>query len=227
MNNNFDKLLKPFNIHPKNHDLYVEALTHSSYANEENLDKDYQRLEFMGDAVFQIVSADMIYKKYPDMQEGEMTKLRIKLVQEVSLAQLGKEIHINDYMLLGRGEEKSNGREKISLIADCVEAFLGAIYIDQGFSVAKRVALTWLKRIFRDLPELEVNDYKSQLQELIQSDSREPLKYVEIGQTGQDNNKTFYFKVLHNNIELGRGKGKTKKEAEQFAAKEALSKVAR
>lgn len=227
MSNNFDKLLKPFNIHPKNHDLYVEALTHSSYANEENLDKDYQRLEFMGDAVFQIVSADMIYKKYPDMQEGEMTKLRIKLVQEVSLAQLGKEIHINDYMLLGRGEEKSNGREKISLIADCVEAFLGAIYIDQGFSVAKRVALTWLKRIFRDLPELEVNDYKSQLQELIQSDSREPLKYVEIGQTGQDNNKTFYFKVLHNNIELGRGKGKTKKEAEQFAAKEALSKVAR
>ena len=227
MNNNFDKLLKPFNIHPKNHDLYVEALTHSSYANEENLDKDYQRLEFMGDAVFQIVSADMIYKKYPDMQEGEMTKLRIKLVQEVSLAQLGKEIHINDYMLLGRGEEKSNGREKISLIADCVEAFLGAIYIDQGFSVAKRVALTWLKRIFRDLPELEVNDYKSQLQELIQSDSREPLKSVEIGQTGQDNNKTFYFKVLHNNIELGRGKGKTKKEAEQFAAKEALSKVAR
>lgn len=227
MNNNFDKLLKPFNIHPKNHDLYVEALTHSSYANEENLDKDYQRLEFMGDAVFQIVSADMIYKKYPDMQEGEMTKLRIKLVQEVSLAQLGKEIHINDYMLLGRGEEKSNGREKISLIADCVEAFLGAIYIDQGFSVAKRVALTWLKRIFRDLPELEVNDYKSQLQELIQSDSREPLKYVEIGQTGQDNNKTFYFKVLHNNIELGRGKGKTKKEAEQFAEKEALSKVAR
>ena len=130
-------------------------------------------------------------------------------------------------MLLGRGEEKSNGREKISLIADCVEAFLGAIYIDQGFSVAKRVALTWLKRIFRDLPELEVNDYKSQLQELIQSDSREPLKYVEIGQTGQDNDKTFYFKVLHNNIELGRGKGKTKKEAEQFAAKEALSKVAR
>ena len=170
---------------------------------------------------------DLIYKKYPNMQEGEMTKLRIKLVQEVSLAQLGREIHINDYMLLGRGEEKSKGREKESLIADCVEAFLGAIYIDQGYSVAKRVAITWLKRILKDLPELEVNDYKSQLQELIQSDSRDPLRYVEIGTIGQDNNKTFYFKVVHNNIELGRGKGKTKKEAEQFAAKEALSKVAR
>ncbi len=227
MNNNFEKLLKPYHIHPKNHDLFVEALTHSSYANENNLMKDYQRLEYMGDAVFQIVSADLIYKKYPNMQEGEMTKLRIKLVQEVSLAQLGREIHINDYMLLGRGEEKSKGREKESLIADCVEAFLGAIYIDQGYSVAKRVAITWLKRILKDLPELEVNDYKSQLQELIQSDSRDPLRYVEIGTIGQDNNKTFYFKVVHNNIELGRGKGKTKKEAEQFAAKEALSKVAR
>lgn len=227
MQNKYLNLLKPFNVHPKNQELYIEALTHSSYANEENLTRDYQRLEFMGDAVFQIVSADMIYKKYPDMHEGEMTKLRIKLVQEVSLARLGRDIHINDLMLLGKGEEKSNGREKDSLIADCVEAFLGAIYLDQGYSVAKKVALTWLKRILKDLPELEVNDYKSQLQELIQSDSREPLRYVEIAATGQDNQKTFYFKVMHNNIELGRGKGKTKKEAEQFAAKEALSKVAK
>ena len=216
----------PLNL-PKNPDLYLEALTHSSYANEENLEKDYQRLEFMGDAVFQIVSADMIFKKYPFMQEGEMTKLRIKLVQEVSLAQLGRHIKINTYMRLGHGEEKSHGRDKDSLIADCVEAFLGAIYIDHGFKVAKKVALSWLNWIFKDLPDLEVNDYKSQLQELIQSDSREPLRYVEIKSLGSDNNKTFYFKVVHNGIELGRGKGKTKKEAEQFAAKEALLKVAK
>ena len=130
-------------------------------------------------------------------------------------------------MRLGHGEEKSHGREKDSLIADCVEAFLGAIYIDQGFKVAKRVALSWLNWILKDLPDLEVNDYKSQLQELIQSDSREPLRYVEIKSLGSDNNKTFYFKVVHNGIELGRGKGKTKKEAEQFAAKEALLKVAK
>ena len=181
----------------------------------------------MGDAVFQIVSADMIFKKYPFMQEGEMTKLRIKLVQEVSLAQLGRHIKINTYMRLGHGEEKSHGRDKDSLIADCVEAFLGAIYIDHGFKVAKKVALSWLNWIFKDLPDLEVNDYKSQLQELIQSDSREPLRYVEIKSLGSDNNKTFYFKVVHNGIELGRGKGKTKKEAEQFAAKEALLKVAK
>ncbi|CCZ84735.1 ribonuclease 3 [Firmicutes bacterium CAG:631] len=227
MNNSYLQLLRPYHILPKNPDLYLEALTHSSYANEENLGKDYQRLEFMGDAVFQIVSADMIFKKYPFMQEGEMTKLRIKLVQEVSLAQLGRHIKINTYMRLGHGEEKSHGRDKDSLIADCVEAFLGAIYIDHGFKVAKKVALSWLNWIFKDLPDLEVNDYKSQLQELIQSDSREPLRYVEIKSLGSDNNKTFYFKVVHNGIELGRGKGKTKKEAEQFAAKEALLKVAK
>ncbi|HIT17384.1 MAG TPA: ribonuclease III [Candidatus Caccosoma faecigallinarum] len=227
MNNSYLQLLRPYHILPKNPDLYLEALTHSSYANEENLEKDYQRLEFMGDAVFQIVSADMIFKKYPFMQEGEMTKLRIKLVQEVSLAQLGRHIKINTYMRLGHGEEKSHGRDKDSLIADCVEAFLGAIYIDHGFKVAKKVALSWLNWIFKDLPDLEVNDYKSQLQELIQSDSREPLRYVEIKSLGSDNNKTFYFKVVHNGIELGRGKGKTKKEAEQFAAKEALLKVAK
>lgn len=227
MNNSYLQLLRPYHILPKNPDLYLEALTHSSYANEENLEKDYQRLEFMGDAVFQIVSADMIFKKYPFMQEGEMTKLRIKLVQEVSLAQLGRHIKINTYMRLGHGEEKSHGRDKDSLIADCVEAFLGAIYIDHGFKVAKKVALSWLNWIFKDLPDLEVNDYKSQLQELIQSDSQEPLRYVEIKSLGSDNNKTFYFKVVHNGIELGRGKGKTKKEAEQFAAKEALLKVAK
>ena len=227
MNNSYLQLLRPYHILPKNPDLYLEALTHSSYANEENLEKDYQRLEFMGDAVFQIVSADMIFKKYPFMQEGEMTKLRIKLVQEVSLAQLGRHIKINTYMRLGHGEEKSHGRDKDSLIADCVEAFLGAIYIDHGFKVAKKVALSWLNWIFKDLPDLEVNDYKSQLQELIQSDSREPLRYVEIKSLGSDNNKTFYFKVVHNGIELGRGKGKTKNEAEQFAAKEALLKVAK
>lgn len=227
MNNSYLQLLRPYHILPKNPDLYLEALTHSSYANEENLEKDYQRLEFMGDAVFQIVSADMIFKKYPFMQEGEMTKLRIKLVQEVSLAQLGRHIKINTYMRLGHGEEKSHGRDKDSLIADCVEAFLGAIYIDHGFKVAKKVALSWLNWIFKDLPDLEVNDYKSQLQELIQSDSRQPLRYVEIKSLGSDNNKTFYFKVVHNGIELGRGKGKTKKEAEQFAAKEALLKVAK
>ena len=227
MNNSYLQLLRPYHILPKNPDLYLEALTHSSYANEENLEKDYQRLEFMGDAVFQIVSADMIFKKYPFMQEGEMTKLRIKLVQEVSLAQLGRHIKINTYMRLGHGEEKSHGRDKDSLIADCVEAFLGAIYIDHGFKVAKKVALSWLNWIFKDLPDLEVNGYKSQLQELIQSDSREPLRYVEIKSLGSDNNKTFYFKVVHNGIELGRGKGKTKKEAEQFAAKEALLKVAK
>ena len=227
MENRHLEILRQFNIKPKNKSLYKEALTHSSYMNEEKAKKDYQRLEFMGDAVFQIVSAELIFRRYPKMQEGEMTKLRIKLVREESLAELGKDIHINEMMYLGHGEEKSNGREKNSLIADCVEAYLGAIYIDKGYKVAKMVATNWLNQIFKDFKVLDLEDYKSKLQECIQSESRDPLQYVEIKSEGRDNNKTFYFKVLHNGIELGRGKGKSKKEAEQEAAKEALSKLAR
>lgn len=227
MEHNDFQLLSFFHIQPKNKSLYTEALTHSSYMNEGKVKKDYQRLEFMGDAVFQIVSAELIYRMHPEMQEGEMTKLRIKLVREESLAELGKEIKINEMMYLGHGEEKSSGREKSSLIADCVEAYLGAIYIDRGFKIAKMVATSWLKRILKKLKQLDVEDYKSELQECIQSESREPLQYIALKDEGKDNNKTFYFKVCHNGIELGKGKGKSKKEAEQEAAKDALSKLAK
>lgn len=220
------ELLKQHHIKYKNRNLYIQALTHTSYSNENNIEKDYQRLEFIGDAVFQLVSANYIFNKYPNMKEGEMTKLRISLVREESLASVGRALNIPELMLLGRGEERTRGT-KSKLIADCVESLLGAIYVDLGYAEAQRIGTLLLEKIHLIKNKAAITDYKSDLQEFIQSDSREPLKYIELNETGKDNDKTFYFAVMHNGIELGRGSGKTKKEAEQHAAQQALKKLAR
>ena len=225
---NFNELLKPFHIKPKNEQLYIEALTHSSYANENHIEvtKDYEKLEFMGDAVFQLVSAELLYKTFPEKTEGELTKLRSKLVRTESFAKLGRELHIHEMMYLGHGEEKDRGK-KDKIIEDVVEAFMGALFIDRGYKIARIVARRWLLQILKDLKEDDIEDYKSELQELIQSDSREPLKYELIKTEGKDNNKVFYYKVTHDGMLLGEGKGKSKKAAEQEAAKVALSKLAK
>ena len=127
---------------------------------------------------------------------------------------------------LGHGEERDRGK-KDKIIEDVVESFIGALFIDKGYNVAKIVAKNWLMKILKELDEEDVEDYKSQLQELIQSDSREPLKYELLRTEGKDNNKTFYYRVIHDNVILGEGKGKSKKSAEQAAAKVALSKLAK
>lgn len=221
-------LLVKYNITPKNESLYIEALTHSSYANEfhEKKYKDYEKLEFMGDAVFQLISAELIYNKYPQLSEGELTKLRSKLVRTESFAMLGRELNIHEMMYLGHGEEKDRGK-KDKIIENVVEAFLGAIFLDCGYQIARRVARIWLNRILSELGDEDVEDYKSSLQELIQSDSRKPLKYELVKSEGKDNDKTFYCRVIHDGITLGEGKGKSKKHAEQEAAKVALSKLAK
>ncbi len=222
------ELLKPFHIKPKNELYYIEALTHSSYAHEahEGVKKDYEKLEFMGDAVFQLVSAELIYHSYPEKTEGELTKLRSKLVRTESFAKLGRELQIHEMMYLGHGEEKDRGK-KDKIIEDVVEAFIGAIFIDRGYKLARIVARRWLLKILKELNDEEVEDYKSELQELIQSDSREPLKYELLHTEGKDNNKIFYYKVSHDGVILGEGKGRSKKSAEQEAAKAALSKLAK
>ena len=192
------ELLKPFHIKPREEIYYIEALTHSSYAHEQQKNtKHNEKLEFMGDAVFQLVSAELLYKNYPDKTEGELTKLRSKLVRTESFAKLGRELNIHEMMYLGHGEEKDRGK-KDKLIEDVVEAFMGAIFIDRGYKVARIVARRWLLKILLDLKEDEVEDYKSELQELIQSDSREPLKYELLKTEGKDNNKIFYY----NNMRL-------------------------
>lgn len=225
---NFYELLKPFNIKINNEKLYIEALTHSSYANEKHDEdiKDYEKLEFMGDAVFQLVSAELIYKKYPTKTEGELTKLRSKLVRTESFAKLGRELKIHEMMYLGHGEEKDRGK-KDKIIENVVEAFIGALFIDKGYKIARLVTRKWLLIILNELKEDDIEDYKSELQELIQSDSREPLKYEMIKTEGKDNNKIFFYRVSHDGMLLGEGKGKSKKAAEQEAAKVALSKLAK
>lgn len=222
------ELLKPFHIKPRNELYYIEALTHSSYAHESHMSslKDYEKLEFMGDAVFQLVSAELIYNTYPEKTEGELTKLRSKLVRTESFAKLGRELQIHEMMYLGHGEEKDRGK-KDKIIENVVEAFIGAIFVDRGYKIARIVARRWLLQILSELKEDDVEDYKSELQELIQSDSREPLKYELVMTEGKDNNKIFYYKVSHDGIVLGEGKGKSKKAAEQEAAKVALSKLAK
>ena len=224
----FLELLKPFHIKPRNELYYIEALTHSSFAYEMHGSKarDYEKLEFMGDAVFQLVSAELVYKNFPDKTEGELTKLRSKLVRTESFAKLGRELQIHEMIYLGHGEEKDRGK-KDKLIEDVVEAFMGALFIDRGYKIARIVARRWLLKILNELKDDDVEDYKSQLQELIQSDSREPLKYELIYTEGKDNNKIFYYKVSHDGVILGEGKGKSKKAAEQEAAKVALSKLAK
>lgn len=224
----FEELLKPFHIKPRNEQYYIEALTHSSYAYEVhgNKHKDYEKLEFMGDAVFQLVSAELVYKNFPDKSEGELTKLRSKLVRTESFAKLGRELNIHNMIYLGHGEEKDRGK-KDKIIEDVVEAFLGAVFIDRGYKIARIVARRWLLQILNELKDDDVEDYKSQLQELIQSDSREPLKYELLYTEGKDNNKIFYYRVTHDGVILGEGKGKSKKAAEQEAAKVALSKLAK
>ena len=224
----FIELLKPFSIKINNEKLYIEALTHSSYAHENHIEvtKDYEKLEFMGDAVFQLVSAELLYKNFPEKSEGELTKLRSKLVRTESFAKLGRELLIHEMMYLGHGEEKDRGK-KDKIIEDVVEAFIGAIFVDRGYKIARIVARRWLLKILSELKEDEVEDYKSELQELIQSDSREPLKYEMIKTEGKDNNKIFFYKVSHDGVVLGEGKGRSKKAAEQEAAKVALSKLAK
>lgn len=222
------ELLKPFHIKPRNEIYYIEALTHSSYAHEQhdkNL-KHYEKLEFMGDAVFQLVSAELLYATYPEKTEGELTKLRSKIVRTESFAKLGRELNIHEMMYLGHGEEKDRGK-KDKIIENVVEAFIGALFIDRGYKIARIVARRWLLKILSELKEDDIEDYKSELQELIQSDSREPLKYELLKTEGKDNNKIFFYRVSHDGVILGEGKGKSKKAAEQEAAKVALSKLAK
>ena len=151
------ELLKPFHIKPREEIYYIEALTHSSYAHEhhESNLKHYEKLEFMGDAVFQLVSAELIYNSFPDKSEGELTKLRSKLVRTESFAKLGRELQIHEMMYLGHGEEKDRGK-KDKIIEDVVEAFIGALFIDRGYKIARIVARRWLLKILSELKEDEV-----------------------------------------------------------------------
>ena len=207
----------------KNEKLLVNALTHSSYGNEarDGIPSN-ERLEFLGDSVLSIVVSEYIYKKFRNLPEGELTKLRASLVCEKSLCQFSRELEIGKYLRLGKGEEKGGGRERDSILADAFEAVLAAIYIDGGFEVAKKHVMRFITDELKHTDDEVFKDYKTALQEIIQRNPEESVTYILTGESGPDHDKVFEVEVRLNSNTIGKGVGKNKKQAEQFAAKEAL-----
>ena len=213
----------------KNIELLNWALTHSSYANEHKRFKiTYnERLEFLGDSVLGLIVSDYIFIKYSNYPEGELTKLRATVVCEPSLSYVAKQIDLGKYMLLGKGEEVTGGRERVSILADAFEALIGSIYLDGKFNNAKTFVLKFMTGIIENAVngmELFI-DYKTQLQEILQKKTKSKIEYKIISEEGPDHNKIFHTEVIVKNKVLGKGLGKSKKEAEQNAAKTALERL--
>lgn len=205
-----------------NKDYLMEALTHSSFANErhKNLNCN-ERLEFLGDAVLSIISADFLFHKYPDMPEGQLSKLRSSLVCTDSLSKFAREIHLGDYLFLGKGETNTGGADRPSILENAFEALIAAIYLDGGKKCAEQFVLSFLTKAVEN-HDVSFKDYKTMLQEIIQQNPSENVNYVLVGESGPDHDKVFEVEVHLNSNVIGKGKGKSKKSAEQAAAKEAL-----
>lgn len=216
------KLFDKLNIKVNNIKLYETALTHTSYTNETKED-NYERLEYLGDSVLQLVVTDYLYKKYPDMLEGEMTKVRAKYVCENANYQYSTSLGLNEYLKLGHGEEINGGKNKVSIVADIFESFIGAMYLDSGYEITKEFIYKVVINKIETGNVLVYEDYKSLLQEYIQSDKRS-LVYTVISETGPGHHKVFTVNVSIDGIIYGTGTSSTKKEAEQEAARNALKK---
>ena len=207
----------------KNKKLLINALTHSSYANEARDGvSSNERLEFLGDSVLSIVVSEYIYKEFNNLPEGELTKLRASLVCEKSLCQFSRELELGKYLRLGKGEDKGGGRERDSILADAFEAVLAAMYLDGGFNVAKNHVMRFIKNELKHTDDEVFKDYKTAHQEIIQKNPEESVTYILTKETGPDHDKVFEVEVRLNSNTIGKGIGKNKKQAEQSAAKEAL-----
>jgi len=218
--------LKSVNIEIQNEELYKQAVTHHSFVNEhKNAGPDYQRLEFLGDAVLQIWVADCLYHLKPELPEGIMSEKRSKLVDTKACATYARFIHLDEDLLLGSGEEKYGGRKKEKLLEDCFEAFIGALYLDLGIDKTKIVLESLLSPYITNEELITEKNYKSILQEYIQSDNRNTPIYKVISQQGPDNNPTFVVEVSVDEVIYGKGIEHSKKKAEQLAAKDALEKL--
>ncbi len=200
------------------------ALIHTSYANEAGRQSDSnERLEFLGDAVLELASSTYLYKNFKNLSEGELTKTRASIVCQTTLAKLSKNLGLGKMLLLGRGEEISGGRERISILEDTFEAIIGAIYLDLGWEVAKDYIIRQLAPEFANARVGEnLKDYKSLLQEFIQREPNKKVEYIELGSSGPDHMKIFEYAAKIDGKIYGKGKGKTKKFAEQVAAHETL-----
>lgn len=218
----FEKIIG-YQFHNKNY--LRQALSHSSYANEMRLSKlaNNERLEFLGDAVLELMSSEYIFSNNSEMYEGEMTKLRASLVCEPTLAMCAREIKLGEYILLGKGEIATGGSNRDSILSDAFEAVIGAIYLDGGFTNAKEFVM---KFVLDDIDSKKLFfDSKTILQEMVQADYKEPLMYKLIGESGPDHDKVFTVAAIVDGKELSQGSGKTKKAAEQAAAYQAILKL--
>ncbi|KYD29618.1 ribonuclease III [Geobacillus sp. NFOSA3] len=223
----FKELQKKIGIFFTNEKLLIQAFTHSSYVNEHRRrpHEDNERLEFLGDAVLELTVSQYLFKKFPHMSEGELTKLRAAIVCEPSLVKFANALSFGELVLLGKGEELTGGRTRPALLADVFEAFIGALYLDQGMDAVMQFLG---QTIFPKIDEgafSHVMDFKSQLQELVQRDGIGVLEYSILEEKGPAHNKEFVSRVSLNGQALGIGIGKSKKEAEQHAAQMALQKL--
>jgi len=207
----------------KDASLLENAVTHSSYANESKRTiQSNERLEFLGDAVLSIVVSDYLYEHYANMPEGELTKLRAKLVCEKSLAHFATLLGLDEHLLLGKGEENTGGRSRPSIKADAFEALIASLYLDDGLDLARAFIMRFILPELEHVGDLAFRDYKTQLQEIVQQNKEELLSYVLVKESGPDHDKRFQVEVHLNSNVIGVGVGRSKKEAEQLAAKEAL-----
>jgi len=205
------------------YDLYYQALTHSSYAHEKGAGSSYnERLEFLGDAVLELIISDYLYKTYPEFPEGKMTKLRADLVCEATLVRLARNLNLSQYLRLGKGELRTGGANRPSLLADAVEALIGALYLDQGWEECCERVLQLFKTVLTEVKDGSlISDYKTLLQEFTQARFFLTPVYRIVRESGPDHDKMFLAEVLLEQSSLGKGKGRSKKEAEQEAAKAA------
>ncbi|ASK63519.1 ribonuclease III [Virgibacillus phasianinus] len=221
---NVKQLEEKLNITFKDHGILKQAFTHSSYVNEHqgSLFLDYERLEFLGDAVLELGVSQYLYRNNKEMPEGEMTKLRAAIVCEASLENFSRNLEFGDQILLGRGEEQTGGRDRPALLADIFESFLGALYLDQGYEVAIQFLEDFVFPKISTGAFSHAMDYKSQLQELVQQYKNQHIEYKIVDEKGPSHSKEFVTEVYVKNQKAGSGTGRTKKESEQRAAKHAL-----
>ena len=218
----YQRLERALGYHYRNAALLEQALSHTSYANEISKDalKSYERLEFLGDSILGFVTADYLYRRFPDKLEGELTRIRAELVCENNLAAIARELKLGQAILLGHGEAQNGGCDRSSILCDVMESVIAAAYLDGGFEVARNFIMPFITE-----GKTAEEDYKTRLQEVVQQSPDAALRYEVVGETGPDHDKKFTVSVWRNGTHLADGIGRSKKAAEQNAAKKALEKL--
>ncbi|MBQ8567937.1 MAG: ribonuclease III [Oscillospiraceae bacterium] len=219
---NFSKFEEKIGYTFKNKELLHEALAHSSYANETRKSRSNERLEFLGDSVLSIVVSEHLFTHFKHLPEGELTKIRASLVCEKALFEFSHKIQLGEFILLGKGEENSGGRQRPSIVSDAFEAVIAAIYLDGGMEEARKYILGFIPKNLERSGAKALKDYKTLLQEIIQRNPEEKVEYVLADQSGPDHDRRFVVEVYLNSNVIGKGEGHSKKQAEQMAAHEAL-----